>query len=129
MSEKNNINTDKLLEVHNRLHKTAMRLITTEDISYISELSNDYVNEQIKRSIKVLKNGGNNCAKYVTIFNNKYSLLPTGSFMIYLAATQMDDGTKEFETFVNVLLLLIQIQISVDDFIIKRLHKEDIYEF
>lgn len=129
MSEKNNINTDKLLEVHNRLLKTAMRLITTEDISYISELPNDYVNEQIKKSIEVLKNGGNNCAKYIIIFNDEYSLLPTGSFMIYLAATQMDDGTKEFETFVNVLLLLIQTQISVDDFIITNFHKEDIYEF
>lgn len=129
MSEKNNINTDKLLEVHNRLLKTAMRLITTEDISYISELPNDYVNEQIKKSIEVLKNGGNKCAKYIIIFNDKYSLLPTGSFMIYLAATQMDDGTKEFETFVNVLLLLIQTQISVDDFIITNFHKEDIYEF
>lgn len=128
MSEKN-INTDKLLEVHNRLHKTAMRLITTDDISHISELSNDYINEQIEKSIEVLKNVGNNCAKYITLFNNKYSLLPTGSFMIYLAATQMDDGKEEFETFVNVLLLLIQIQISVDDFIIKRLHKEDIFEF
>lgn len=129
MSEKNNINTDKLLEVNNRLHQTAMRLITTEDISYISGLSSNYINEKIEKSIEVLKNGGNNCDIYLVLFNNKYSLLPTGSFMIYLAATQMDDGTEEFETFVNVLLLLIQIQISVDDFIIKRLHKEDIFEF
>ena len=129
MSEKNNINTDKLLEVHDRLHKTAMRFITTEDISYISELSKDYVNEQIEKSIEVLKNGGNNCAKYIIIFNNKYSLLPTGSFMIYLAATQMDDGTEEFKTFVNALLLLIQIQISVDEFVISMFYKEDIYNF
>ena len=129
MSEKNLINKDRLLEVHSRLHKIATRLISTEDISYITDLSKEYVNKQIEKSIEVLRNGGNDCAKYITRFNDKYSLLPTGSFMIYLAATQMDDGTEEFETFVNVLLLLIQTQISVDDFIISKLHKEDIYEF
>lgn len=129
MSEKNTINKDRLLEVHSRLHKIATRFISTEDISYITDLSKEYVNKQIERSIEVLRNGGNDCAKYITRFNDKYSLLPTGSFMIYLAATQMDDGTEEFETFVNVLLLLIQTQISVDDFIISKLHKEDIYEF
>ena len=129
MSEKNKINSDKLVEVHTRLHTSTTRLINTEDISYLTELPREYVNEQIEKSIEVLKNGGNDCAKYITKFNDKYSLLPLGSFMVYLAGTQMDDGTEDLETFVNVLLLLIHMQMSVDDFIINKLHKEEVFDF
>lgn len=129
MYVKEDINTDRIVELQDRLCKSGIRYITTEDLVYVLELTEDYVNEQIERSLEVLKNTNNNFSRYITKSKNNYRLMPIGTHMLYLAATQLYDGTSKFEKFVNVLLLLIQVQMFVDEFVISMFYKEDIYNF
>lgn len=129
MYVKEDINSDKIIELQDRLCKSGIRYITTEDLVYVLELPEDYVNEQIDKSLEVLKNTNNNYSRYITKSKNNYKLMPIGTHMLYLAATQLDDGTTKFEKFVNVLLLLIQVQMFVDEFVISMFYKEDIYNF
>lgn len=129
MRKKEDINTDRIIELQDRLCKFGIRYIITEDLVYVSELPESYINEQIDKSLRVLDSTNNNYSRYISKSKNNYKLMPIGTHMLYLAATQLDDGTSEFEKFVNVLLLLIQIQMFVDEFIITTLHKEDIYNF
>lgn len=129
MYVKEDINTDRIIELQDRLCKSGIRYIITEDLVYVSELPEDYVNEQIDKSLKVLKNTNNDFSRYITKSKNNYRLMPIGTHMLYLAATQLDDGTSKFEKFVNVLLLLIQVQMFVDEFVITAFYKEDIYNF
>lgn len=129
MSEKNKVITEKILEVHTRLYKSTTRQITTDDISYITGLPNEYINGKIENCVEVLKDESDSYDKYITKSEDNYIILPSGSFMTYMAATQMDDGTEEFKIFMKVLLILLQTQILVDEYIINKLHKEDIYNF
>lgn len=129
MYVKEDINTDRIVELQDRLCKSGIRYITTEDLVYVLELTEDYVNEQIERSLEVLKNTNNNFSRYITKSKNNYHLMPIGTHMLYLAATQLYDETSKFEKFVNVLLLLIQVQMFVDEFVISMFYKEDIYNF
>lgn len=129
MYVKEDINTDRIIELQDRLCKAGIRYITTEDLVYVLELPEDYVNEQIDKSLEVLKNTNNNFSRYITKSKNNYKLMPIGTHMLYLAATQLDDGTSKFEKFVNVILLLIQVQMFVDEFVISMFYKEDIYNF
>ena len=129
MYVKEDINTDRIIELQDRLCKAGIRYITTEDLVYVLELPEGYVNEQIDKSLEVLKNTNNNFSRYITKSKNNYKLMPIGTHMLYLAATQLDDGTSKFEKFVNVILLLIQVQMFVDEFVISMFYKEDIYNF
>lgn len=129
MYKKEDINTDRLIELQDKLCKSGIRYIITEDLVYVSELQEGYINEQIDKTLRVLENTNNNYSRYISKSKNNYKLMPIGTHMLYLAATQLDDGTSEFEKFVNVLLLLIQIQMFVDEFIITNLYKEDIFNF
>lgn len=129
MHKKEDINADRIIELQDRLCKSGIRYITTEDLVYVLELPEDYVNEQIDKSLRVLDSTNNNYSRYISKSKNNYKLMPIGTHMLYLAATQLDDGTPEFEKFVNVILLLIQIQMFVDEFIITSLYKQDIYNF
>lgn len=129
MHKKEDINADRIIELQDKLCKSGIRYIITEDLAYASELPESYINEQIDKSLRVLENTNNNYSRYISKSKNNYKLMPIGTHMLYLAATQLYDGTPEFEKFVNVVLLLIQIQMFVDEFIITSLYKQDIYNF
>jgi hypothetical protein len=116
-----NLKEDRIIELQNRLCESNKRDITTEDLAYISKFSKEYINENIEKSIDILKSVGINYSRYITKSEEDYQLFPIGTYMAYLASTQIKDDSIEFETFVNILLLSIQVQMFIDDIIISNL--------